>query len=163
MRQGKCKHCRGENHNSLNCYQKRKHDHTQLKQRKPLRHESKAANDKRATLSHTFFAQNPPDVEGGYMCYLRISRLCPGWMPKHEVTLEHVLSKAKYPEVKYNVINIMTACEPCNKAKLSNTPYHLALIWPHIAEMIETPEWKAWEQKILPYLNRPLPDLRRGV
>lgn len=93
------------------------------------------------------------------MCYLQINKSCPRWMPRHVVTMEHVLSKTKYPEVKYNVINIMPACEFCNKSKLSNTPYHLAIIYPHIAAMIQTPAWKEWEEKITPFLNRPLPDL----
>lgn len=162
MRQGTCSYCGGKNHNSLNCYQKRKRDHSELKQRKPMRHASKASTHKLDILHNTFFFFNPPDEQGGYICYLQISKLCPGWVSKENVTMEHILPKAsgKYPEVKYNVINIKPACGFCNHAKLSNTPYHLALIYPHIALMIQTPEWKAWEEKIIPYLKHPLPDLQ---
>lgn len=156
MKKTKCSYCGANNHYSLTCYKKQLHDFHSKKKR-PLRRESKKSFHNRDILSNTFFHDNPPDERGGYTCYLQISRKCPIWVSLREVTLEHILPKVKYPEVKYNVINIKPACTWCNGAKLSNTPYHLALIWPHIKILIETEEWKEWESSIVPFLKKPLP------
>jgi len=145
-----CSYCGGEGHTAFLCYQRRKSEH--LKRTK-LRPESKATNSKRAILRNTFFANNPPDNQGGYSCYLQIHSSCPKWVSKKQVTLEHVLPRAKYPELKYNVLNIMPSCTFCNATKLSSTPYQLALFWPHIAKMIDTPDWKKWEDSIKPFLK----------
>ncbi len=150
MKTKDCSYCGAQNHTAFLCYKRRKSE--QGMRKKSLRPESKAANSKRAILRNTFFADNPPDKQGGYTCYLQIHHSCPIWIPKERVTLEHVLPRAKYPELKYNVLNIKPSCDICNAAKLSNTPYQLAMFWPHIARLIETPGWKEWEKTIEPYL-----------
>lgn len=152
-----CSYCGGENHSSLTCFKKRIRDYKISKKMAPLRRESKASTDKRAILSNTFFANNPPDSRGGYTCYLQINRNCPKWVSKKHVTLEHVLPRSKYPEVKWNVLNIKPACSFCNQTKLSNTPYQLAYIWPQLWILLTSPEWKEWEKQITPFLKRPLP------
>jgi len=146
----KCSYCGKEGHTAFLCYQRQKSRHY-LKRTK-LRPESKATKSKRAILRNAFFANNPPDNRGGYTCYLHIHRSCPKWVSKKQVILEHVLPRAKYPELKYNVLNIMPSCAFCNATKLSNTPYQLALLYPHIASLIETQKWKEWERAIEPYL-----------
>lgn len=156
MKTHACSYCGGDNHNSLTCYKKRKKDHAELKRRAPLRRESKAHASKRAILYNTFFANNPPDELGGYTCYLQISKYCPKWLSQQNVTLEHVLPRSKFPELRWVSDNIKPACEFCNKTKMSNTVEKLSLFWPHLKDMMETPEWKAWEAQIAPFLNRPV-------
>ena len=156
-----CSFCGSPTHSSFNCYSKRRsgfdstgnYKKLKQKQKKHLRPESKKHNSKRAVLSNTWHILNPPDYRGGYTCYLQISKNCPKWMAKAYTTLEHVYPKNKYPELRWNVLNIKPACEWCNAEKLSNTVYQLAVIYPHIVTMIAAPEWQAWEAQIAPFIK----------
>lgn len=149
-----CSYCGGNNHYAFQCYRKRSDG-----KHKSINKESKTHKRKRAELYHNFFRQNPPDEQGGYVCYLNISKDCPGWVMKEEVSLEHVFPRSSYPEVRYNILNIKPSCWWCNQLKGSNTPYGLAYLYPQMTDTLKTDEWREWEGKIQPYLHRSLPSL----
>lgn len=73
--------------------------------------------EKRLKLRDEWFELNPPDKEGYWYCYLRISPNCPYRLDKKTVQQEHVLSKTRRPDLKYDVTNLRPACDPCNKLK----------------------------------------------
>jgi 5-methylcytosine-specific restriction endonuclease McrA len=128
-----CSYCGGEGHTAFLCYQRRKTDHLK---RSKLRPESKASNTKRAILRNTFFANNPPDDKGGYTCYLQISPACPKWLAKEDVTLEHMRTRARHPELKYEVSNIAVSCQPCNKLKGHLDIDQLVEMYPRLSEYL---------------------------
>lgn len=104
----KCKTCGSNYHTSLMCPHKK---------RRPLRKESEKTTAKRTATSREWFRLNPPDPKGLWYCYLRISPQCPYKLTRSTITLEHVKSKARHPELKYDVTNLKPACEYCNKLK----------------------------------------------
>ena len=64
-----------------------------------------------------WFKQNPPDESGVWICYLRIHPKCPMLLNRTELQLEHVKSKARYPELRYDVQNLKPSCAFCNQYK----------------------------------------------
>lgn len=103
-----CKYCGSELHTSLMCFNK---------PRRPLKQESDKTQAKRITVSRLWFELNPPDARGLWYCYLRISPDCPYQLTRSTIRLEHVRSKVRYPALKYEVTNLLPACEHCNKMK----------------------------------------------
>lgn len=116
-----CKYCEGTDHTSLMCFNK---------PRRPI----KPKSDKTARLEQEtrqlWFALNPPNERGLWYCYLRIAPDCWNKLTRTTIQLEHVQSKARYPERKYDVTNLMPACGPCNKMKgsrdLEDIPEYVA-------------------------------------
>lgn len=104
----KCKTCGSNYHTSLMCPHK---------PRRPLRQESEKSKSKRTATSREWFRLNPPDARGVWYCYLQISPRCPIKLTRSTITLEHVKSKVRHPELKYDVTNLKPACEYCNKLK----------------------------------------------
>ena len=104
----KCKYCGGTSHSTLMC---------QNKPRRPIKQESDKARSKRTKVSREWFKLNPPDEKGVWICYLQISPNCPVKLTRSTITLEHVKSKVRYPELKYEVSNLKPACGECNKLK----------------------------------------------
>lgn len=104
----KCKYCGGTDHTSLMCLHK---------PRRPIANESAATKSKRTAVSRLWYELNPPDAKGLWYCYLRISPECPVVLTRSTITLEHVKSKVRHPELKYEVTNLKAACSPCNKLK----------------------------------------------
>lgn len=134
-----CRYCEGMGHWSFQCFQK---------PRKGIEPESRMAKKQRISTATRWFRQNPPDQDGYWYCYLRISSMCPVKLTRRLVTLEHVYPKVKRPDLKYNTRNIKPACPFCNKLKGSRTVQQLSKAFPHLAEMIATPEWQAWEASL---------------
>lgn len=66
-----------------------------------------------------WFEQNPPDEKGQWVCYLQIAWNCPKILDRRTLTLEHVRSKARAPELKYEVSNLKPSCSNCNALKES--------------------------------------------
>jgi 5-methylcytosine-specific restriction endonuclease McrA len=139
-----CKYCGSSNHLSMICFHRPRH---------PLRKESDTARRRRMHVATTWFVLNPPNRDGQWMCYLQITRACPRFLDRDQITLEHVYPRAKYPELKYIVDNIKPSCEFCNKEKGRNTVEQLALIFPNIESMIQTPEWQYWEAEMQKYIK----------
>lgn len=61
--------------------------------------------------------QNPPDSSGHWTCYLDISPYCLKIMSENELTLDHVKSRSRYPELRFDLDNLKPACAPCNGLK----------------------------------------------
>lgn len=104
----KCNTCGSSYHSSLMCPNKA---------RRPLKKESDKTKSRRTAVSRLWFELNPPDARGLWYCYLRISPDCPHKLTRSTITLEHVKSKVRYPELKFEVTNLKPACSPCNKLK----------------------------------------------
>lgn len=140
-----CSYCSELGHTKFNCFKKPK---------KSLKLESKKSRQKRGTTTGKWFGANPPDDNGYWHCYLQISSLCPKRLTRQLLTLEHVYPKVKYPELKYSIDNLKPSCSFCNKLKGSNTVDTLAKSFVNIAIMIQKPEWKAWEERIMNNVNK---------
>lgn len=151
-----CSLCGNKTHTAFSC----------RKRRKPLKQspfKSKHTNFNKVSakkqrkhdqLKREWFAENPPDYKGGYTCYLQISQDCPKWVSKKDVTLEHVYSKAGYPELVYVTFNIKPACSLCNGIKLSNTVEKLAVIYPQLVPMINSEDWRRFVVRLSQYSER---------
>lgn len=103
-----CKYCGGTNHTAFGCY---------LKRSARLRKESKKSMEKRLAVREQWFELNPPDKNGYWYCYLQIVPNCEKRLTKSTLQLEHVKSRARHPELKYEVKNLRPACAPCNHMK----------------------------------------------
>lgn len=134
-----CQWCGSNDHYSFTCFQRPK---------KPIAVESASANTKRTKTRRAWFRANRPDNTGHWDCYLQIAPDCLRQVNTTTIDLEHVRSKARHPKLKYEPINIKPACQPCNKLKRSWSLEDLAETYPHIAKMIATPEWIAYENQL---------------
>jgi hypothetical protein len=89
------------------------------KPRKALKQESEKTHDLRTLTNREWFKVNPPDEKGVWICYLQISPNCPVKLTRSTIQLEHVKSKARHPELKYEISNLKPACNNCNQLKRS--------------------------------------------
>lgn len=104
-----CKYCEKEvSHTSLMCFNK---------PRSSLRRISKKTQQKKIDTKIAWFEANPPNSDGGWVCYLRISQHCPVMLTRDTLELEHVKSKASHPHLRYEVSNLLPACRWCNELK----------------------------------------------
>ena len=78
---------------------------------------AKKTEQKWIDTKYGWFEQNPPDRDGYWNCYLAISPYCKKRVNRRNINLEHVRSRARYPEFKYDIDNLRPACSPCNKLK----------------------------------------------
>jgi 5-methylcytosine-specific restriction endonuclease McrA len=108
MKPGNCKHCGSDKHTSLMCFLKPR------RRLKPIRDSTKL---KEQQTKREWFVLNPPNEKGLWFCYLGISPICPNWLTRSTITLEHVKSKARHPELKFVVTNLKPACSFCNAIK----------------------------------------------
>lgn len=102
-----CTYCAGM-HTSLMC---------QKKPRKPLK--TKKAVKKLGSKSvkwlkfrKRYLSNHPPNTEGYYTCYL-----CKRWVKPGEVTLDHVRSRSRHPDLVFEEDNIRLCCWDCNTEK----------------------------------------------
>ena len=56
--------------------------------------------------------ENPPNFEGYYVCYL-----CGVWVPKKEITLDHVLPRTRGLNLLTDFDNLRPCCGACNSRK----------------------------------------------
>lgn len=82
-----------------------------------MRTESKKTTTKRLETREAWFEANPPDAQGHWHCYISKHPLCPRILDRQTINLEHNLSKARRPDLKYDITNIFPACSYDNKAK----------------------------------------------
>ena len=104
----KCKHCGKDNHSSIMCF---------AKPRKRIKNISSKTLFKKQATDREWYRLNPPSEKGIWICYLQIAPNCPKQLTRSTITLEHVKSKARHPELKFVVDNLKPACEFCNKLK----------------------------------------------
>lgn len=135
-----CKICGGLSHTAAFCYQKAnkpiKIKSYLPRSRKLIPAESKKAYSRRVQTYHKWMKANPPNSDGHWLCYLQISELCPKRLVRETLTLEHVITRSKAPELKYDITNIRPACGWCNKMKGSRTLEQLAKNFPHLLQYV---------------------------
>lgn len=60
---------------------------------------------------------NPPDHSGFYYCYLHLAPDCLNAMTTDQMTLDHIKSRSRYPELRFEHSNLKPCCMPCNVLK----------------------------------------------
>lgn len=99
-----CRWCQSEKHLSWRCYQNPKRAEQTAK---------KLSNGKVARrwykTRRQWFKENPAE---GYTCYL-----CGVYVPKNEVTLDHIIPRSRRPDLRYELTNLAPACWTCNSQK----------------------------------------------
>lgn len=55
---------------------------------------------------------HPPNHEGFYTCYI-----CKRWIKANEVTLDHIKSRSRHPELVFDEDNMRPCCYDCNFKK----------------------------------------------
>lgn len=88
-----------------------------MKVRKPLlKSGTLKSNGKYAkkwlSTKHQWYKLNPPDHAGYYYCYV-----CGVYLTKAEVELDHVKSRSRHPELRYDLTNIKPICHKDNIGK----------------------------------------------
>lgn len=135
-----CKFCGGNDHYAMGCFKR---------PNKPIPVESATHLAQRRRTRRAWFAANPPDENGQWTCYLQIAPDCPKKVDKDTIDLEHVKSKGGHPKLRYKILNIKAACQPCNKLKRSWSVEVLAETYPQVAAMIATPEWQEYNSQLI--------------
>lgn len=87
-----------------------------LKPKKPMKKIGKVT-EKWIETRKDWISRNPPDSKGLWECYLKISPYCLGFMNKDSLTIDHVKSRSRHPELRYDLDNLKPACAPCNGLK----------------------------------------------
>lgn len=125
-----CKHCGSDQHSSLMCF---------LKPRAPIKKVSNKSGVKLAQMRREWFLrpENKPDQQGEWLCYLGISPECTFTVNRLTLNLEHVRSKVRHPELKFDPDNLKTSCQPCNKLKGSLDLEDLVDKYPHLQKIID--------------------------
>lgn len=138
MNTKKCKNCGKEfpqfntTQNLCNdCFYK-KHSARRRMPQKRIRKESQKSYISRKETEAAWLLANPPDINGEWICYLNISPRCPMRLTAETLVHEHVKSKIRHPELKYDITNIMAACEFCNAIKGSLDLEDLVGEYPHL-------------------------------
>jgi 5-methylcytosine-specific restriction endonuclease McrA len=112
-----CKTCGLKGHYTYKCYANPKRG---LK-RMPIKARGKETKQWLVTRA-TWIRNNPPPIDGKYwLCYLRISPMCPVHLTIKNITLDHVVSRRKDPKKKFSADNLKPACYYCNNEKGSRS------------------------------------------
>lgn len=134
-----CRWCGSNDHYSMACFSRPK---------KVIPAESGLYKAKRIRTAKRWYEHNRPNAAGYWECYLQIAENCPVMVDRQTISLEHVRSKVRFPELRFQTFNIKASCAPCNKLKQSWSLEELAETYPRIFAMITTPEWVAYEQEL---------------
>lgn len=59
-----------------------------------------------------WFKENEPNFQGYYECYL-----CHKWVPKEEITIDHVIPRSRRPDLVTDQSNLRACCWTCNGEK----------------------------------------------
>lgn len=111
-----CKHCDKDGHTAFHCPFKSR---AQMQSRKPLRPKKRMRKIGKITFSYRrlreeFFAYHGKDE---YYCfYCKHIGLDMPMAPKY-TQVEHFLSKARHPELRYDMSNLVPSCQYHNKDK----------------------------------------------
>lgn len=114
-----CNKCQSKWHTSLHCPTEPRS--VLRTASKPIKRESTKTRQKRQQTAREWHKLNKPGSDGMYTCYLQIHPDCPKMLTKDMLTLEHYHSKARRPDLKFDVTNLKPSCSPCNGMKLSKS------------------------------------------
>lgn len=126
-----CTNCGSHNHTSSNCFQKPR--------AVPRRLSNKNAK-RNSRMRKEWFSrpENQPDMNQQWTCYLRIAPDCEIFVTRETLNLEHVKSKVRRKDLRFDPDNIKPACQPCNKLKGSQDLEDLVDKYPHLQKIIDT-------------------------
>lgn len=105
-----CKVCGSDLHTAFTCSRKPRQ---QLRARKRMKRVGKVTK----TWMHVrdqWIAENPPDYAGYYYCYIPICGLA---LTEKELTLDHMYSRSRHPELRFDLDNLAPCCTYHNKDK----------------------------------------------
>lgn len=111
MKNKSCKGCGSDWHTLWKCPYRAIPYHT-TRPRKPLKKIGKVGRTWIAT-KHKWLEQNKAPY---YWCYY-----CDKQMTRTQLTLDHKLSRSRYPELRYVLSNLVPCCYNCNKDKGSRS------------------------------------------
>lgn len=108
----RCKHCESVQHTQFYC---------RLKPRKAikrtrLKRVGKVTNKWIATRK-VWVKNNPPDANGNWHCYLQIAPDCHITVNAETLNVDHIKSRVRRPDLRFDQSNLNAACSPCNKLK----------------------------------------------
>jgi hypothetical protein len=112
-----CTYCTQYGHTAWKCPRKAR---MQMKRSyiqrgtKRLKPESAKHKANRQATNAKWFELNG---DGPWDCYLQVVPDCERTVTKETVNIEHPLSKARHPELRWNARRLKPACSPCNKFK----------------------------------------------
>jgi 5-methylcytosine-specific restriction endonuclease McrA len=67
-----------------------------------------------AKARRQWFKDHPGEY---FYCSLRISKQCPGATRREETTLDHIISRSRRPDLRFDPDNLQPACQWCNAEK----------------------------------------------
>ncbi len=108
-----CKYCGQKTHTSLTCRAKPRKAIIVKK----IINRVGPVTAKWIETRHRWIQLNPPDQDGYWTCYLHISPFCPSRVDIYELTLDHVKSRSRHPELRFDLSNLKPACGACNELK----------------------------------------------
>lgn len=100
-----CRLCERQGHNAFNCPSKPR---ASLNTKKPMKRRGSHAT-KWALTRKKWLKENDATEYECYYCSTVISR--------DELTLDHKESRARHPELRYVLSNLVPCCAPCNEEK----------------------------------------------
>lgn len=103
-----------------------------FKKKKAIKPESDKYKERKRLTNVKWRKANPPDENGYWYCYLRISDRCPYRLTEETVRREHVIPRVKAPELTFDENNIRPACSYCNGLKGSRTIEQLSEDFPYL-------------------------------
>lgn len=110
-----CKKCGSTNHTVTWCFQTQKKPILVKKRLKQIGKKGAAW----ITARHEWIKNNPPNHQGYWECYLKISPNCIPWIDIDQLTLDHVVARSKDSTKLTDQTNLAPACYPCNEMKAS--------------------------------------------
>lgn len=105
-----CKYCEDTDHTQFYCRLKPRAAIKAKKRPKAIGKYGKQWLITRAT----WFERNPAEL---YECYLKIAPDCWERMPQEQTTLDHIQSRSRHPELRFDLDNLAPCCWPCNTEK----------------------------------------------
>lgn len=126
VRSNPCKICNNQYHTAAFCPRKPKKPIKRLGKRGLLNKEVNAI----------WLELNPPDDDGRWECYLKISPLCHVYVNYLTLNIEHSYSKVKHPELRERQDLLHPACPQCNRLKGSKDITDLIDKFPHLKKYV---------------------------
>lgn len=59
-----------------------------------------------------WISENPPNHQGYYVCWI-----CGVWVASNAFELDHVESRSRHPERRFDLTNLRPSCHSCNAEK----------------------------------------------
>jgi 5-methylcytosine-specific restriction endonuclease McrA len=109
-----CSECESLTHSRFSCPNKPRKPLKTSTTLKPKKRMNKVGVTTKQWLAvrSKWLRENPPNYRGNYVCYL-----CGKEVWYTEITLDHVKSRSRHPELRLSVKNLQPCCALCNQMK----------------------------------------------